>query len=279
MIMASLVTAYSSIISSQPLAIRSSSELNLRLSFEKVQRIKAANRRNTGRYHSKEFYLLTGKVYCGVCGKRIQGNLRFSGERKNRHCTYRCDEPKQICKNKENNKDYLDVYVADLLRQKIFNKAALRRRINAVNKYIASYNAEFDEHYESIKTELEEVTIALANITAAVEKGVLTDAIIERSEALEQRKIEIQAQLAELRRFEPLKLENYLHLIDDYKNMKRNTAEFRTFVQTYIDKVVTYPYHIEIVLDVGFGITDELKETITIRRGDLYALFESRTED
>ena len=33
------------------------------------------------------------------------------------------------------------------------------------------------------------------------------------------------------------------------------------------------------VLDVGFGVTDELKETITIRRGDLYALFESRTED
>ena len=247
--------------------------------FEKVQRIKASNRRNTGRYHSKEFYLLTGKVYCGVCGKRIQGNLRFSGERKNRHCTYRCDEPKQICKNKENNKDYLDAYVADLLRQKIFNKAALRRKINAVNKYIASYNAEFDERYESIKTELDEVTVALSNLTVAVEKGVLTDAIIERSEALEQRKIEIQAQLAELRRFELLKLENYLHLIDDYKNMKRNTAEFRTFVQTYIDKVVTYPYHIEIVLDVGFGITNELKETITIRRGDLYALFESRTED
>lgn len=247
--------------------------------FEKVQRIKAANRRNTGRYHSKEFYLLTGKVFCGVCGKRIQGNLRFSGERKNRLCTYRCDEPKQICKNKENNKDYLDAYVADLLRQKIFNKAALRRRINAVNKYIASYNAEFDKHYESIKSELEEVTIALANITVAVEKGVLTDAIIERSEALEQRKSEIQAQLAALRRFEPLRLEEYLHLIDDYKNMKRNTTEFRTFVQTYIDRVVTYPYHIEIVLDVGFGITNELKETITIRRGDLYALFESRTED
>ena len=247
--------------------------------FEKVQRVKAENRRSRGRYHSKEFYLLTGKVFCGVCGKRIQGNLRFSGERKNRLCTYRCDEPKQLCKNKENNKDYLDAYVADLLRQKIFNKASLRRRINAVNKYIAAYNAEFDENYESVKIELEEVTIALSNITAAVEKGVLTDAIIERSEALEQHKNEIQAQLVELRRFEPLKLEEYLHLIGDYKQLERNTPEFRTFVQTYIDKVVTYPYHIEVVLDVGFGITDELKETITIRRGDLYALFESRTED
>ena len=108
---------------------------------------------------------------------------------------------------------------------------------------------------------------------------MLTDALIERAETLEKHKFELQTQLASLRYFEPLKLENYLHLIEDYKNMRRNTAEFRTFVQTYIDKVVTYPYHIEIVLDVGFGITDELKETITIRRGDLYALFESRTED
>lgn len=247
--------------------------------FEKVQRIKAKNRRNTGRYHGKEFYLLTGRVFCGVCGKRIQGNLRFSGERKNRLSTYRCDEHRSVCKNKENNKDYLDAYVADLLRQKIFNKAALRRRINAVNKYIATYNAEFNEHYESIKNELDEVAIALANITAAVEKGILTDTLIERSETLEQRKNEIQARLATIRRFEPLKLEKYLYLIDAYKTMKRNTAEFRTFVQTYIDKVVTYPYHIEIVLDVGFGVTDELKDTITIRRGDLYALFESRTED
>ncbi len=106
---------------------------------------------------------------------------------------------------------------------------------------------------------------------------MLTDALIERAEALEKHKFELQTQLASLRYFEPLKLENYLHLINDYHKMQRNTAEFRTFVQTYIDKIVTYPYHIEVVLDVGFGVTDELKETITIRRGDLYALFESRT--
>ncbi|MBE6850956.1 MAG: recombinase family protein [Ruminococcus sp.] len=247
--------------------------------FEKVQRIKASNRRNTGRYHSKEFYLLTGKVYCGVCGKRIQGNLRFSGERKNRLCTYRCDEPKQLCKNKENNKDYLDAYVADLLRQKIFNKTALRRRINAVNRYIATYNAEFDEHHESIKGELDEVTIALANITVAIEKGILTNTLVERSETLEQRRNELQVQLVSLRRFEPLQLEDYLHLIDDYRTMDRNTVEFRSFVQTYISKVVTYPYYIEVVLDAGFGVTDELHETITIRRGELYALFESKTKE
>ena len=61
--------------------------------------------------------------------------------------------------------------------------------------------------------------------------------------------------------------------------MKRNTPEFRTFVQTYVDKVVTYPYNIEVTLDVGFGVTDQLKENITIRRGELYALFESKTKE
>ena len=247
--------------------------------FEKVQRIKAKNRRNSGRYHSKEFYLLTGKVFCGMCGKRIQGNLRYAGERKNRLSTYRCDEPRAVCKNKENNKDYLDAYVVELLRQKIFNKPSLRRKINAVNKYIATFNAEFDDRYTALADELSQLSESLTNITHAIENGLLTQDMIDRAEALDQQKIELQTQLSSLKHFTTLEYQQYEHLITDFRSMQRNTAEFRSFVQTYIDRVVTYPYHIEIVLDVGFSVTDELKETVTIRRGDLYALFESRTED
>ena len=75
--------------------------------FHKVQKRKKANRRGTGRYHSKEFYLLTGKIFCGVCGKRIQGNVRYSGRSKLRLATYRCATLRKFCSNKENNKDYL----------------------------------------------------------------------------------------------------------------------------------------------------------------------------
>lgn len=133
--------------------------------FEKVQRIRAKNRRNTGQYHAKEFYLLTGKIFCGICGKRIQGNLRFSGERKNRMATYRCTTLRKICSNKENNKDYLDVYVVELLREKIFNKTSLRRKIKAVNAYIQKYNMEFDKHYQDTENALNQVIAGLTNIT------------------------------------------------------------------------------------------------------------------
>ncbi|MFR2438029.1 MAG: recombinase family protein, partial [Ruminococcus sp.] len=72
--------------------------------FAQVQQIKAKNKRNAGRYHSKEFYLLTEKLICDVCGKRMIGNLRFSGRNKTRLATYRCNTHRAMCNNKELNK-------------------------------------------------------------------------------------------------------------------------------------------------------------------------------
>ena len=69
--------------------------------FAQVQQIKANNKRNAGRYHSKEFYLLTGKLVCDVCGKRMIRNLRFSGRSKTRLATYRCNTHRSACNNKE----------------------------------------------------------------------------------------------------------------------------------------------------------------------------------
>jgi len=247
--------------------------------FEEVQRIKAKNRRNTGRYHGKEFYLLTGKVFCGVCGRRLQGNLRFSGERKNRLSTYRCPTLKKLCKNKEVNKDYLDVYIVDLLSKKIFNSKALRRIIEKINRYIKRYNSDYNNNYNSVKAELDEIVKSLANITDAIEKGMITDVLIQRAEELEEKRCEIQEKLNNMHHFIPLKYENFSQIIDEFKGITRGTEAFRTFIQNYINKVTVYPYHLEIELNTGLGIADELNETVTIRRGELYAMFESRVRE
>ena len=247
--------------------------------FQKAQKRKAAIKRNTGQYHSKEFYLLTGKVFCGICGKRCQGNLRFSGRSKTRMVTYRCGSLRRLCKNKENNKDYLDAYIVELLRKKIFNKKSLKWRIKAVNSFIKKYNDEFDANHETLSVQLSEIMESLNRITDAIERGMLTETLIERAEQLEKERFALQTQLNSMRTYQPLVYSDYEHLIDEFHDMPRSTNEFRTFVQNYVDKIVTYPYHLEITLDVGFGVTDELKETITIRRGDLYALFESRVKE
>jgi len=247
--------------------------------FEKVQKIKAKNRRNTRRYHSKEFYLLTGKIFCGVCGKRIVGNVRFSGRSKTRLATYRCNTHRSECRNKEINKDYLDVYVVDLLRRKIFNKNSLKHLVNNVNTYIRQYNSEYDTNYESVKAEYDEIQGNLDNITMAIEKGIITENLIKRAEDLEQKRAEIEIKLSEIHKLSPIEYNDFLPAIDEFRQLERNTEKFRAFIQSYVKRITVYPYHLEIEINTGLGIADKINEIVTIRRGELYELFESRVRE
>jgi len=247
--------------------------------FERVQKRRENNKRNAGRYHSQEFYLLTSKIFCGICGKRMIGNLRFSGRNKNRLATYRCNTHRSECKNKEINKDYLDVYIVELLREKMFNSKALHKIINKLNTYIKNYNNDYDKHYETVKSEYDEICESLANITVAIEKGIITESIVNRAEKLEEQKNQLQNKLSEMHQFISLEYKDFAYLIGEFKGLKRNTEEFRTFVQRYVNKITVFPYHLDIELNTGLGMADELNTNVTIRRGELYALFDSRVKE
>ena len=247
--------------------------------FEKVQRKKAANKRNTGRYHSKEFYLLTSKIFCGVCGKRMIGNVRFSGRSKTRLATYRCNTHRSECKNKEINKDYLDVYIVELLRKKIFNATSLRHLVNNVNTYIRQYNKGYDTNYAGVKAEYDEIQANLDNITRAVEKGIITESLITRAEELEQKRAEIEIKLSEIHQLDLIEYSDFSPIIEEFRQLEINTEEFRTFIQQYVKKIAVYPYHLEIEINTGLCVTDKINEIVTIRRGELYELFESRVRE
>ena len=247
--------------------------------FEKVQRIKAKNRRNTGRYHGKEFYLLTGKIFCGVCGKRIQGNLRFSGRNKTRLSTYRCPTHRIECRNKELNKDYLDAYIVVLLEKKILNTKALKNLVKKINSKIRKYNSDYEQNYSEIRRKYEETLTSLNHITEAIEKGLLTDNLIVRAETLETEKASLETRLKSLQMLEEISYSDVAYLLDEYKELKRNTEEFRTFLQQFVKEIRVFPYHFEIVLDISLGFVPELTETISMRRGELYELFESKVKE
>ena len=247
--------------------------------FDRVQKRREANKRTAGRYHSKEFYLLTGKVFCGICGKRMTGNLRFSGRNKTRLATYRCNTHRSECKNKEINKDYLDCYISELLEQKVFNSKAFRRIVSDLNKYICKYNQQYNKNFSSVEDELKEVKQNLENITKAIEKGILTDSIIERAEQLEQHKAELESELNSLHLLDKVECESVSHILTEYKNLPKQTEEYRSFIQQYINKITVFPYHLEIQINTGLGVVDNLFQIVTIRRGELYEMFESRIKE
>lgn len=247
--------------------------------FQKVQRLKAANRRKGGRYHSKEFYMLSGKIRCGVCGKAMVGNLRFSGRNKSRLATYRCPTHHKECRNKEINKDYLDAYISVLIGEKLLNPTALRKAVAKVNRYIRQYNKEYDSTHDTAEEELQEVLANLDNITAAVEKGIITESLIQRAEALEEQRAELETRIHSLKLLEPVEYNDVSVLYKEWKVTERNTERFRSFIQQFIKEIRVFPYHIEIILDTGLGAVTEVTDTVSLRRGELYEMFESKVRE
>lgn len=247
--------------------------------FQRVQRIKAANKRNAGSYHSKEFYLLTGKVFCSVCGKRMIGNVRYSGRSKTRLATYRCSTHRKECKNKELNKDYIDSHISVLIGEKLLNPANLKKAVNNVNKYVKQYNKDYNKNHNAVSEQYNQVLENLNNITVAIEKGILTDSLIHRAEILENEKAQLETRLKEMQLLTPIEYKDVEYLYKQWKELKRNTEEYRTFIQHFVKEIRVRPYDFDIVLDIGFGTTTELTEKITMRRGELYALFDSHVKE
>lgn len=247
--------------------------------FQRVQRIKAANKRNAGSYHSKEFYLLTGKIFCDVCGKRMIGNVRYSGRSKTRLATYRCQTHRKECKNKELNKDYIDSHVSVLIGEKLLNPANLKKAVNDVNKYVKQYNKDYNANYERVSAQYNGILENLNNITIAIEKGLLTDSLIQRAEVLENEKAQLETRLKEMQLLTPIEYKDVEYLYKQWKELKRNTEEYRTFIQQFVKEIRVRPYDFDIVLDVGLGATTKLTEKITMRREELYKLFDSHVHE
>ena len=245
--------------------------------FAQVQRIKAKNKRNAGRYHSKEFYLLTGKLVCDVCGKRMIGNLRFSGRSKTRLATYRCNTHRAMCNNKELNKDYLDADIAVLIGERLKPKT-LRRAVSKVNQQVQKFNHDFDANHEAISAQYNEVQDSLANITRAIEKGIFTDDLLQRAEQLENEKAKLETRLHELKLLEPLQYEDVAYLHTQWKELKRNTEEFRTFIQQFVKAIHVRPYDFDIVLDMGFGVSG-VDGDHSHAASELYEMFDSKVKE
>lgn len=207
------------------------------------------------------------------------GNVRYSGRSKTRLATYRCPTHRKECKNKELNKDYIDSHISVLIGEKLLNPANLKKAVNNVNKYVRQYNKDYNKNHSTVSEQYNQVLENLNNITAAIEKGILTDSLIQRAEVLENEKAQLEIRMSEMKLMEPVEYKDVEYLYKQWKELKRNTEEYRTFIQQFVKEIRVRPYDFDIVLDTGLGVTTELTEKITMRREELYKLFDSHVHE
>ena len=110
--------------------------------FDAVQKILKKRRSlEHTKSSAKETYLLSGKVFCGVCGNAFCGN-RQKNSHGYKYVTYRCNtrsrKGAKTCGNKEINRDKLEKYVLNLLADVLFDKSRIPAVIEEYNKSAAN---------------------------------------------------------------------------------------------------------------------------------------------
>ncbi|MBU6146055.1 MAG: recombinase zinc beta ribbon domain-containing protein [Paenibacillaceae bacterium] len=94
--------------------------------FDSIQAIIKGRQRKTASASAKKTYLLSGRIFCGECGKRYIGNRKFAGGGKTKHCTYRCNTrertTRDACTNKEIRREYIKRFVLERLSNVIFDE-------------------------------------------------------------------------------------------------------------------------------------------------------------
>ena len=240
------------------------------LVYQKVQERIVSNRHSGGKGNANTAYLLSGKVFCKECGRSMIGNKRYSGQGKNLYITYRCPTNRQQCRNREMNQKYLDAFVVDLLEKHLFNARALKRCIHAIEE--RSQDPFWDSKRERLCTELASVKEALANVTRAVEDGLLSEALSIRLQELEVQKIELEQELESCTGKGMVQLTDSKRLLEEYRRIKNleGTPEYRSFIKEFVTKIEVARYTVYITLKTGLGVFPELDTIIQTSRREIY---------
>lgn len=173
--------------------------------FETVQRRLSLAADAPARGKAKVDYLLSGKLFCGHCGATMNGE---SGTSKTGaiHNYYTCYSRKRRkgCDKKPLKKDFIERVVAQDAMALLTDDVIEELADMAMSQ--ADRDLKENTRIPELSARLTEIEQGISNITKAVEKGIASDALLNRLTELEKEKKDLTSQLREE--------EKYIYRID-----------------------------------------------------------------
>lgn len=220
--------------------------------FQKAQKKAKTNNTKAGSYKAKRTYLLSGLIYCGVCGYAMIGNVKYSKD--HIYTAYRCsyrDRTKKCC-NKEIRTNHVDSFILHEINELLLNK-------ENVHKIITDINNKYDLHINNqkkevayLKKKLTQTEKEIANILSAIKQGVVHKLINEELCLLEKKRNGLKEEIEKLLKTTELPniTEGYIfNILNGIKDMLMtdNIPEIKKFIGQYVKRVEVFEDEICIV--------------------------------
>ena len=220
--------------------------------FEEVQQKIKKNSRAPARHKAEDDYLLTTKLFCGMCGAMMFGECG-TGRNKIVHHYYKCATAKRFktCKKKTVRKEWLeDLVIAETM--KLIQDDAV---IDAIVAEVMELQDQENTTLPFLEKQMREVENGIENMLNAIQAGVLTNSTKSRLEKLEVQQKELEVRIAEEKIARPRLSENQVRFwLTRFRKLDPNVKSHReTLINTFVNAVYLYDEKVLIAFNYKDG--------------------------
>lgn len=257
--------------------------------FDEVQRVMKERGKVKGRHNPNSEYLLTGKIYCGICGDHMMGVSGTSHDGTTHHY-YACAGQwnKKGCNKKAVRRDWIEGLTASVVKEYIMTDDMIRWITDQVMEY-QKKNEEASER-KLLEEQLRSTEQSIGNMVKAIEMGIITESTKARLDELETCKANLKHQLAVLKSQEiTVTREQVTAWLESFRDGDISSQEYRReLFKSFLKAVYVYDDKLRIVFDIDddteksvdfvlYGDADEVLTDSIIPR-DMGAIRTNNTE-
>ena len=162
--------------------------------FDKCQKRLEANKHKPAHFKKVENkYILTGKIFCGLCGNSMAGVSGTSKTGK-KHRYYYCHnaKSKKSCNKKRIKKDLLENIVLFSTLELLKDMKLIKQIVNTCYKMQSDTSSVLN----SMENHLKQIEKEIGNMIAAIKQGIITESTKTELESLEAEKNDLQTSVA-----------------------------------------------------------------------------------
>lgn len=236
--------------------------------FKAVQDKMHARKRRTAAFKAKQDYLLSGKIFCGVCSSTYAGNSRHPRPDHPLYVSYRCIKKNSSvkCKNPEIRKETLEELVLKKLSECVFDERIIPKLLQEYNQFAQNKDSDLTNRISSMQTKMGELEKGINNIVGVIMKTG-SDALSAKLAELEEDKKKLVFALDEAKMELSDKQIDEKQLRSAFKKAKQmlgngTLKNKKEIIEKYVDKIIMYPDKIEIFfcLPKGFMVTEVVEK-------------------
>jgi len=221
--------------------------------FEKCQKLLSANKRNPSRFKPVEDkYILTRKIFCGLCGCSMNG---VSGTSKtgSTHRYYLCNaaQSKRTCAKKRVNKVFVEATVLDCIMRILDDKQI----VDSITDTCFELQSRNSAALPALEEQLAQIAKEICNVMNAIKQGIITVSTKETLIKLEQDKEELEITIAKERIERPvLSKEQIKYWISKFaKTNLEDTEQKQQLINVFLNSVYVYDDKMLIILNCKDG--------------------------